>query len=119
MLNPPIKCHCELETKGTGVEERTLLGDDPKMHKNKGDFAEVNPCLLHPRDFLGMWSPPAHPHPYHGHWCQACLLQPGLHSLGHITDVGQCKLTEELWAKMPCMGLKELQCLQLQGGENK
>ena len=63
MLNPPIKCHCELETKGTGVEERTLLGDDPKMHKNKGDFAEVNPCLLHPRDFLGMWSPPAHPHP--------------------------------------------------------
>lgn len=61
----------------------------------------------------------AHPHPYHGHWCQACLLQPGLHSLGHITDVGQCKLTEELWAKMPCMGLKELQCLQLQGGENK
>ena len=52
-------------------------------------------------------------HPYHRHWCQACLLHPGLHSLGHITDIGQGKLIEELWAKVPCMGLKELQCLQL------
>lgn len=47
----------------------------------------------------------------HGHWCQACLLQPSLHSLGHITNVGQCKLAEELGAKMSCVGLKELQCL--------
>lgn len=58
-------------------------------------------------------------HSYHGHWCQACLLQHGLYSLGHFTDVGQRKLIEELWAKMPCVGLKELQCLQLGGGEDK
>lgn len=59
------------------------------------------------------------PHSYHGHQCQACLLQPGLYSLGHFTDVGQRELIEELGAKMPRVGLKELQCLQRGGGEEE
>lgn len=48
---------------------------------------------------------------HHGHQGQRLLLQLALDSLGNVSDVRQGEVLKQLWAQVPCMGLKQLECL--------
>lgn len=48
---------------------------------------------------------------HHGHQGQRLLLQLALDSLGDVSDVRQGEVLKLLWAQVPRMGLKQLECL--------
>lgn len=53
---------------------------------------------------------------HHGHQGQCLLLQLALDSLGNVLDVRQGEVLKQLWAQVPCMGLKQLE--RLPGRQN-